>query len=1130
MGMVTGGNATKATLDHFLELRNQFTAENTKGLNKLLQQVKISNWIEFQKEREPLRIFPQETFFYKKKAFINFELFEKFTKKHWSDNVILKPWCDIILRGKPPNYNQACMQTWTLPPGILESCNENALKYKMHIKDGKFWFPTDYRGTEDPRCCFKRTKLDSPFLINPPYESNQLEPLLEHIQKLSSNNRTSLVLVLPYRPETTWFQHYVIQHPNNTFIKFQRNLIFLHNNEGVLGAFKEKSILLFTNVMGKPIKVDNNCAGNFNLTLDQLKHWTWRFQQKLELKDHVFDKFIDKITGELLSAAEIRKENYLPYDLGVELKNLRSLPSNITDNNFHPEELINKPDTPYYFVKRLKRFNNNNATLYETISTAKENFANRIKHLNETCTLCQSGNHSSKACLLADYDASHLQDEDEKTVILFLRSLVSENGLAQLKNGTKLLTRSKDKGSHSNFLKHLRDNAKKRSDEFMSALKKVANWTIKPDYHFSLIRWKISMWYGYGVPKNHLLRIFGGWRLIPSLENKSRIITSGDHPQSEKSLKLLDETVKTRVIQGRLVPIPFSLVHGGCVEFPVEQHEKIRPITDASGINPLYKPDPIVYPTVSEVLMNFDKNIVAAIDLSKAYHQMPIAWTDLQKFCIKHREKWFLQTGMPQGFSRAPEMFTNFLKPLQRIFRVMGFRSAILIDDIFLALGTSDLNEIEVEIRMRAAINLMEDLGLIMNSKTQIYAQAEATYLGKRVNTAVGKQFPTLQKLQTLSERAKKLLIKHSKKDSASFLGLAEFINPGNSICTRSLQKTIYDDFKLGKNPTKKAFQLFYNKISHLTGGCLEDLVLTFESIFNEHNDLEKVRKEPRTILLHGDASDEGCGFFITFNGKSELFMENGDDSQTIHHWEKFSGENSILGADIITSSTYRETLGILRAFEFIQKYHLKNSFDRIDIFTDNSALAVIGRTLRAQHEPTQNLVHKIKRYNRWATRFFWHRRSRPTAQIADFLSKQQLIKIQHPLSILIWKQWHRRIGRIISDKTWIQNTWKLSPVCKDLKSLLNNINTLIIVPSSLLNSKISPFIEFLKIHSFQGMLCIINAQRSQAVQYIAKDRKIKGRIHINSRDYLYYFKELQISKKKRLPRLLVTWSSTSSR
>ena len=106
----------------------------------------------------------------------------------------------------------------------------------------------------------------------------------------------------------------------------------------------------------------------------------------------------------------------------------------------------------------------------------------------------------------------------------------------------------------------------------------------------------------------------------------------------------MDETIEKRVLEGRLIPIAESLVHGGCIEFPVEQNNKIRSITNASGSNPLYKPDPIVYPTIDEVLTNFNQKIVAAIDLSKAYHQMPIAWTDLQNFLYQNTEKKMVLT------------------------------------------------------------------------------------------------------------------------------------------------------------------------------------------------------------------------------------------------------------------------------------------------------------------------------------------------------------------------------------------------------------------------------------------------------------------------------------------------------
>ena len=115
-------------------------------------------------------------------------------------------------------------------------------------------------------------------------------------------------------------------HKNNTFIAFSRRLIFLHNDEGILGAFKEKIMILFTNVIGLPKKVDNDCTGHFNLNLEDILQWTWRFPQKINLKDHVFDEFMQTSERSLLKIAALRKAHYKPHDLGIKLREIRKTP------------------------------------------------------------------------------------------------------------------------------------------------------------------------------------------------------------------------------------------------------------------------------------------------------------------------------------------------------------------------------------------------------------------------------------------------------------------------------------------------------------------------------------------------------------------------------------------------------------------------------------------------------------------------------------------------------------------------------------------------------------------------------------------------------------------------------------
>jgi len=145
------------------------------------------------------------------------------------------------------------------------------------------------------------------------------------------------------------------------------------------------------------------------------------------------------------------------------------------------------------------------------------------------------------------------------------------------------------------------------------------------------------------------------------------------------------------MLQGKIIPVSEKIPIIINPEFMVTQNDKIRPVLDCSALNGIYTAESIKFPTTDTAIKIAKNHWVAVVDLSSAYNQCPIYPPDLQYFAIISDNKYFIPTGLPQGFNRAPETFTRFLDPIMELFIDLGILTTKLLDDLLFVISNISL-------------------------------------------------------------------------------------------------------------------------------------------------------------------------------------------------------------------------------------------------------------------------------------------------------------------------------------------------------------------------------------------------------------------------------------------------------
>ena len=124
---------------------------------------------------------------------------------------------------------------------------------------------------------------------------------------------------------------------------------------------------------------------------------------------------------------------------------------------------------------------------------------------------------------------------------------------------------------------------------------------------------------------------------------------------------------------------------------------------------------------------------MASIDLTDAYHSVPIAKVHQKYLKISWKGQLYQYCSLAFGLSSAPRIFTKLLKPVLAKLRGDGFQSVAYLDDLYLQ-GKS---RIECLKNVEATYDLLQKVGFHINEKKSVLVPTQQIeYLGFSLDSA----------------------------------------------------------------------------------------------------------------------------------------------------------------------------------------------------------------------------------------------------------------------------------------------------------------------------------------------------------------------------------------------------------
>ena len=196
-----------------------------------------------------------------------------------------------------------------------------------------------------------------------------------------------------------------------------------------------------------------------------------------------------------------------------------------------------------------------------------------------------------------------------------------------------------------------------------------------------------------------------------------------------------------------------------------------------------------------------DKCYMASIDISNAYHHIPIHpdYSKYLKFELGTVTYQYLT--IPQGYRDSPRVFTKCLKPVLKHLREKGFVSSVYIDDFYVQ--GKDLTECEENVNYTNL--LLERLGYMISEKSIFKPTQSLTHLGFILNSVNMDVTLSEKKRNKLIELCKTILVKNNItiREAAQLIGSLVASFPGveyGPLYYRDMEKAKIVALKLCNN------------------------------------------------------------------------------------------------------------------------------------------------------------------------------------------------------------------------------------------------------------------------------------------------------------------------------------------